>query len=345
VWTPKARSFLMDTIVRGKPIPKIFIRQITNPKTRRTVREVVDGQQRLRTILNFLQDGFKISPSHNKEHGGKLFSQLPEDTQKSILEYEISVDTLLDVDDQDVLDIFARINSYAVTLSPQELLHARFYGPFRQTVYQLALEYLNFWRDNRIFSDKKILRMAEAELTSELLIAMSDGIQSKKSIRLFYEKYDEKYPSQETYAKRFRETMDVIGGIMAGSLPTSNFRRNHLFYTLFCSVYHMLHVIPELTAERKAFGAKDYPKLRVALDTIDQIFVKAEQKQEIIMSETDEDDAEIGGEGDNDAALQEALSPEEFAFLTASRRATTDASVRVFRTKHVCELMMAALQQ
>ncbi len=65
VWTDSARSFLLDTIVQGKPIPKIFIRQLVNPKTRKTIREVVDGQQRLRSILSYLKDGFYISKKHN----------------------------------------------------------------------------------------------------------------------------------------------------------------------------------------------------------------------------------------------------------------------------------------
>src|SRR5438067_13806536 len=41
VWSDKARSYLIDTIVRGKPIPKIYMRQDVNPKTRRTKREIV----------------------------------------------------------------------------------------------------------------------------------------------------------------------------------------------------------------------------------------------------------------------------------------------------------------
>jgi len=34
VWSDKAKSYLMDTIVRGKPIPKIFIRQTLNVSTK-----------------------------------------------------------------------------------------------------------------------------------------------------------------------------------------------------------------------------------------------------------------------------------------------------------------------
>ncbi|MHC4619403.1 MAG: DUF262 domain-containing protein, partial [Planctomycetota bacterium] len=196
VWSQHARSYLMDTIIRGKPIPKIFLRQMTDPLTRKTLREVVDGQQRLRTIFSFLDDGFTISKTHNADFGANLFSQLPASVKKDILEYEIAVDLLLDAPDETVLDVFARLNSYSVTLSNQELRHAKYFGEFRQIVYELAMEYLAFWRQHRILTDKQILRMAEAEMTSELLIAMSDGIQSKKSVDSFYKKYDGHFPKR-----------------------------------------------------------------------------------------------------------------------------------------------------
>src|SRR3990167_8847859 len=92
VWTDKAKSFLIDTILRGKPIPKIFIRQKINVSTKTSTREVVDGQQRLRTILSFIKDGFVVSKRQNSEHGGLLFSQLPEPVQAQVLAYEVSVD-------------------------------------------------------------------------------------------------------------------------------------------------------------------------------------------------------------------------------------------------------------
>src|SRR2546427_9108988 len=79
VWSDKARSYLMDTIIRGKPIPKIYMRQDVNPKSRRAVREIVDGQQRLNTVLNFLRDGFKISKAHHETFGGRTFSGLDSD--------------------------------------------------------------------------------------------------------------------------------------------------------------------------------------------------------------------------------------------------------------------------
>ena len=317
VWSQSARSYLMDTIIRGKPIPKIFLRQRTNPQTKQTVREVVDGQQRLRTIFNYLDDGFRISKTHNTEFGLKAFSQLPAAVRRAILEYEISVDLLLDAPDETVLDVFARINSYSVTLSKQELRHAKYFGEFRQAVYGLAIEYYKFWTENKILTDKQILRMTEAELTSDLLIAMAYGIQSKKSIESYYRDNEQRFPKKQVLMNRFRENMDFIGNMMGDTLRTSNFRRHHLFYTLFCSTYHMLYGIPKLRGVRIKIRRGDISKTRTALEQIDRIFQK--------------DPSE--------------LKKKERAFLDKCRRATTDASVRRDRSIYVCKLIYDALRE
>ncbi|MGC1373031.1 MAG: DUF262 domain-containing protein, partial [Candidatus Sulfotelmatobacter sp.] len=178
VWIDKARSYLIDTIVRGKPIPKIYMRQDVNPDTRRTTREIVDGQQRVATVLSFIKDGFKISRAHNEDFGGKYFSGLDTGTRGDILKYEFVVDLLQDMPDNEVYDVFARINTYSEKLKPQELRNAQFFGEFKSCVYLLAKEFVPFLEKNEIFSSKQILRMAEAEFISELLLAMEEGIRA-----------------------------------------------------------------------------------------------------------------------------------------------------------------------
>ena len=59
VWSPKAKSYLIDTILRGKPMPKIIITQ--ELKGAKTIRVVVDGQQRLRAMIEYYNGDFKIS--------------------------------------------------------------------------------------------------------------------------------------------------------------------------------------------------------------------------------------------------------------------------------------------
>src|SRR5690349_734760 len=141
VWSDNARSYLMDSIIRGKPIPKVFIRQKINPTTKSAVREVVDGQQRLRTILSYVKDGFQINKRHNSTYGGLYFSQLgfiDEEIQTNILNYEISVDLLTNLPDPEILDIFSRLNSYAVVLNEQEKINADHFSPFKTLADELG---------------------------------------------------------------------------------------------------------------------------------------------------------------------------------------------------------------
>ena len=82
VWPAGAKSYLIDSIVRGIPVPIIFLRQRTNLETLEPQREVVDGQQRLRTIITFVapallkdydkaKDAFTVKRTHNADIAGK----------------------------------------------------------------------------------------------------------------------------------------------------------------------------------------------------------------------------------------------------------------------------------
>lgn len=313
VWSDKARSYLIDSIVREKPIPKIFIRQDINPKTRKTVREVVDGQQRLRTIFGFLQDGFKINKVHSPDYGGKFYSELPEDVQTSILKYELSVDLLLDAPDKEVLDIFARLNSYAVKLNPQELRNATYFGEFKTLAYSLGFEYNAFWINNRIFTDAQILRMDEAELASDLLVALLDGIKSRKAIDSYYKKHDDELKEKAKLVHNFRKTMDAIGAMSAGTLGQSPFKSPVLFYSLFCAVHHHLRGLPHLRTARKPFKESQYAKVWNALESVDAISKK--DKPEGI----------------------------EAAFVDSLKRHTTDESARLARAEFLVKLIAKKL--
>ena len=169
VWAESAKSYLIDTIVIGKPIPKILLTQ--QLKQTRNVRVVVDGQQRMRTILSFVKDDFKISKAHNKEFAGKRFSELPKDIKRDYLKYEVGVDLLFDVEYEDLLDIFARLNTYSVKLNPQEQRNAKYLGYFKQASYRLGFKYASYWLDSGVLTRFQVSRMAEATL-----IVRSNGV-------------------------------------------------------------------------------------------------------------------------------------------------------------------------
>jgi hypothetical protein len=273
VWNPKAKSYLIDTIIRGKPIPKLYMRQNIVPAGRRTTREIVDGQQRLRAVLSFVKDGFKLSRAHNKDLGGSVFSELDVATQKDILKYEFVVDLLQDMPDREVYDLFARINTFSEKLRPQELRNAQWFGEFKSCVYELAITFKAFVETNDVFTPKQVLRMAEAEFISELLLAMQEGPrEGKKSvIDKAYADYDDKFPNRERHEKRFAEVFDVIGAIGGTDLINLRFRGTKLLYPLFCAVYHLKHGMPRVQAARHALKTADYPKLKSVLEELDDL--------------------------------------------------------------------------
>lgn len=316
VWTDKAKSFLMDTIVRGKPIPKFFIRQTINVSTKTTVREVVDGQQRLRTILSFINDGFFISKRQNEDFGGKYFSQLPESTQNQILAYEVSVDLLMNMPDAEVLDIFSRLNSYAVVLNEQEKINADHFGPFKTLCDKIGHKYNDYWTQQGVLTNKQIMRMLEVNLVADLLIAMLEGIKSKKQIKKYYDQYEQDGKFSHDLAKlekRFDSIISVIGELYPEGLKETEFRRPHIYYSLFTAVAHRVFGIPGLLpVATKSTLLKKVSSARANLDRVEGIFSEQDQTK---------------------------LRPTERTFLEDSRRATTDEVVRIRRTKFLVRLM------
>ena len=258
VWKPGAKSYLLDTIIRGLPIPIIFLReQKTDLKTLEPRREVVDGQQRIRTVLSFIEpnllkdykpsrDNFVIQSTHNRDLSGKNYSALDDEIRQSILDYTFSVHILpSQVDDREVLEIFARMNATGVKLNPQELRNASWFDAFKTSMYHLASEQLERWRDWNIFTEYNIARMDEVEITSEFAILMLKGLTGKtqSAIDRVYREKDspDQYTERNEIENRFRTVMDTIDNRIGSNIKYLVFKKETLFYHLFLIIYDLLY--------------------------------------------------------------------------------------------------------
>ncbi|NPV14384.1 DUF262 domain-containing protein [candidate division WOR-3 bacterium] len=277
VWSAKAKSYLIDTILRELPIPPVFIRETIDLKTRKSIREVIDGQQRLATILDYLKDGFSVSKIHNQDYGGLYFSQLPDEVQKEFLLYNISTNKVLISEDKDVLGIFARLNTYTVPLNKTELLNAKYFGLFKQTVHSMAHEFYTFWIKSKILKEPKIARMADVELTSELIIASIDGIQDRRVIETYYKRYDDRFDNKDKITDNFKKCMDTIGEIYGDILPDSYFNKSPLFYSLYCMIYDLLFGLPN-SENTLRIEPSQYPKIKIALESLEAILEESSNK-------------------------------------------------------------------
>jgi hypothetical protein len=275
VWRTPARSFFIDTILRGMTVPPIYLRKTQSPTKSKMVREVVDGQQRIRCILEFLEDGFKLSKNLKGIWAGKSFGALPSELQKIIKDVGFSCETYKGISDAQVLEVFSRLNSHGVPLNDQELRNGRFFGLFKTLSFTLAHSFLEFWRNHRIYTETSIARMLEVELTSELLVASNAGMQDKKkSLDGFYSEWDESYPNEVRDEKRFRDTMSAISEVFGSdSLKETEFRRPPMFYTLYCVVYHHLFGLPGVTrhSPKSKLNSDDRASLKDAVNSLSEI--------------------------------------------------------------------------
>lgn len=279
VWKPAAKSYFIDTLLRGFPVPPLHIR-MSEISRAQPVREVVDGQQRLRALFDFMQGKLRLSRNLDGPWAGKRFSDLDPPLQDLLRLTSFHVYQYQAIPDETVLQIFARMNTYSVGLNAQELRNGKYFGQFKKLVYDLAWEYLPFWRSAGLFSEAAIARMAEAEFVSELLVLQVDGLQDKKkSIDTYYAHLEDDWTAEpqtwmvgrsgagdkvpvawltrEESERRFRHTIGRIAEDVGDALTGSPFARVPLFYTLYSAMYHLEFGLPKSELLRPTSHPRD----------------------------------------------------------------------------------------
>ena len=88
VWGPKDNVRLIETILLNLIIPEIFLWDSeTAPDTGKTITHIVDGQQRINAIFDFIAGKFKLQKKYllndtiKEEYGDKEFCDLDDDIE------------------------------------------------------------------------------------------------------------------------------------------------------------------------------------------------------------------------------------------------------------------------
>lgn len=233
VWTRPQKAYLINTLFEQKPIPTCYIRHYLDVEKEKSVKEVVDGQQRIRTILEYEKGEFAARhPDHTKR---VKISELTAAQKSKFKMTAISIGYLISADDSDVIEIFGRLNSVAKTLNGQEKRNARFSGEFKQFCLGQGAQRVKIWRDLGVFTANDIARMSEVQFTSELAINMLEGISdySVRKIDDYYAKKDENFPEAEKIQQRMEKVFSLITKLQPGTIKDTIFSRSPLFFSLF----------------------------------------------------------------------------------------------------------------
>lgn len=232
VWTPPQKAYLINTVHEKKPVPSIYIRHKIDLESEKSLKEVVDGQQRIRCVLEYRQGDFAARhPAHDRP---VKYEQLTKNERIAFLQTALSVGYLVGASDRDVIEIFARINTVAKTLNPQEKRNAAFSGAFKQFALAEAVERLPFWRENTIFTDNDISRMIEVQFVSDLVMNLIEGLQdfSASHLTSYYSKNDIQFAPESDIKKRLDRLFSQILALPSGTLKGTVFARPQVLFNL-----------------------------------------------------------------------------------------------------------------
>lgn len=238
VWGDVAKVMLIDSVLNGIPMPKIFVSSLI--KEGRTYRTVIDGQQRITTILSFLSDGFALTAPYEGAFLGKKFSELPPEIQdETILPYEIDFNEAKGLVDSELREVYSRVNKYLVALNRQELRKADFPGVFLEVAEDLAT--LEYFDESGLFNATARRRSLDVEYVAELLAGLLLGITDRKDAIdeccQVYREWDG--AAREKTVAEFNAIVSDIAAIFApGVRPIrkTRWKQKADFYSLFFAV-------------------------------------------------------------------------------------------------------------
>jgi hypothetical protein len=211
IWPSNAQSYFIDTILEGYPFPKVYFYEYYDDKKKKPRREIVDGQQRISTAISFGNNEFKLT-SASKNFKGLSFEDLDSEDQRKFLMTPMQVDLILSGERAELLEMFRRINAYTAPLNDAEKRHAEFQGHFKWFINEVSDKYSPLIEEYAVFTEKQLVRMADAEFLTELALALEERIvdKSAKSLKGIYKKFNDSFPKKDKYEDKLSSFFDTL---------------------------------------------------------------------------------------------------------------------------------------
>lgn len=252
VWVEKQKSYLIDTILNGFPIPEIYMQE-TVDEVGVSRHVVVDGQQRIRSVLEFIQGKFSINPKDSPSFADLEFDDLTGEKRKEFFSYKFVIRTLPDLPEPELREIFRRINTNVLALNSQELRQAIYWGHFIGAMNQIADSLV--WTKFGIFTPNDFRRMLDVEFISELAVAVLNGYQNKKtSLDTYYRLHEEIFDEREDLIETFNTVLGEISRILP-DLDSTRWSKKSDFYSLFLVFAFHVDSLP-LSKENRSKASK-----------------------------------------------------------------------------------------
>ncbi len=252
VWRPGDRSRFLDSLLRGYPVPAVFLYERKGEKNKRIL-DVIDGKQRIESVFLFMgilkkhaNNGYVATLSRN-EDGENVrrrlaWDDLTNEERRRILHAQVPV-IFVSGDLGTICDVFVRINSTGKPLTTGEIRKAKYLdSDFLSAVQGLANSVQNLLLTKKVLTLEQIDRMEDVSLLADLAIAVYHN-QVKDKKKAVEKELTRKSIDGRSIPKTIKETAHAIRFTCKSLLPDiglTRFRKRSDFYSLTFLVSKLL---------------------------------------------------------------------------------------------------------
>lgn len=239
VWTQEHQEEFIETILGGFPFPEIYVCEGSlDTKKLKTTQHVIDGQQRLTTIKNYIENDFdkplkKIKP----------FDSLDENKRIEFLGYNVVFRDIGKVEEDVIREIFRRINLTKFKLEDVEIHNAVYDGEFIKTAKEI-LEGISL-KQYGVFHESEFTRMADLHFLLLVMSTMEIGgyFNRDTEIEKTISKFNDEYKNSSHMRSNLLKTFAIIEDL---NLPLDSvWFRKSCFFTFVSEVCFNLGSLPD----------------------------------------------------------------------------------------------------
>lgn len=205
VWTSADKIRFIDTILSAYPFPEIYLANgAVNVDTGEGTQLLVDGQQRVTTIVSYFQgdpstSGATISP----------YVALERERKEEFLNYDVAVRDLGSVTPEQIIEVFRRINSTKYDLNEVEVNNAVYAGELMRLASGFAEH--DFFDTHKVFRSSDIKRMGDVRFVLQVLITYLAGYFNRDDLfEQFLSDYNDQFPQRDEISKRLEVVIDYV---------------------------------------------------------------------------------------------------------------------------------------
>jgi uncharacterized protein with ParB-like and HNH nuclease domain len=250
IWSLGDQNDLIDTIIKGYPLPNFFMFEDENGNL-----EMVDGQQRSKTIYRFIKGLITSS----KTTGKLAFSNC----NPELIEYKLPFIVLSNLDESDSLkDFYVLINKKGKNLNIPEVNKSEYFETNFLKLANNVLDYQNLINLN-LFTLASRKRMNDRAYVEEILAYLKMGVKDKKSSveHLFQNDIsDNEFEEIQTNFYRVIDKFEILNN--SYRIDKTRYKQKNDFYTLFNFVNENLDANDDLLLHQY--------KILVILDGVDE---------------------------------------------------------------------------